>query len=40
MRKLDIHDRAELIKYAIQNKLIGMPLADRAFTTERRRKSG
>ncbi len=39
MRKLDIHDRAELIKYAIQNKLIGMPLADRTFT-ERRRKSG
>ena len=40
MRKLDIHDRAELIKYAIQNKLIGMPLADRAFTAGRRRKSG
>ena len=30
MRKLDIHDRAELIKYAIQNKLIGLPLADRS----------
>lgn len=26
MRKLDIHDRAELIKYAIQKKLIKLPI--------------
>jgi two-component system response regulator NreC len=26
MRKLDLHDRAELIKYAIQNKLIRLPV--------------
>ena len=25
MRKLDLHDRAELIKYAIQRKLIRLP---------------
>jgi len=28
MRKLDIHDRAELIKYAIRNKLIRLPVSD------------
>jgi two-component system response regulator NreC len=26
MRKLDLHDRSELIKYAIQRKLIRLPL--------------
>jgi hypothetical protein len=25
MRKLDLHDRSELIKYAIQRKLIRLP---------------
>jgi hypothetical protein len=25
MRKLDLHDRSELIKYAIQRKLIHLP---------------
>lgn len=28
MRKLDIHDRAELIKYAIRKKLIHVPVSD------------
>jgi len=36
MRKLDIHDRAELIKYAIQNKIIGLPLADRSSLPRRK----
>ncbi len=36
MRKLDIHDRAELIKYAIQNKLIGLPLADKTYIPRRK----
>jgi len=31
MRKLDIHDRAGLIRYAIQNKVVGLPLADQAY---------
>lgn len=31
MRKLDIHDRAGLIRYAIQHKVIGLPLADQAY---------
>jgi two-component system response regulator NreC len=26
MRKLDLHDRTQLVKYAIQNKLIRLPL--------------
>jgi two-component system response regulator NreC len=28
MRKIDVHDRAELIKYAIQKRLIPMPMAE------------
>jgi two-component system response regulator NreC len=28
MRKIDVHDRAELIKYAIQKRLIAVPLVD------------
>lgn len=28
MRKIDVHDRAELIKYAIQKRLISVPLPD------------
>ncbi len=37
MKKLDIHDRAGLIRYAIQNKLIGLPLADQAYGPLRRK---
>lgn len=36
MRKLDIHDRAALIRYAIQNKLVGLPLADQAYGPRRK----
>jgi two-component system response regulator NreC len=28
MRKIDVHDRAELIRYAIQKRLIDVPIAD------------
>jgi two-component system, NarL family, response regulator NreC len=28
MRKIDVHDRAELIRYAIQKRLIEVPIAD------------
>jgi len=28
MRKIDVHDKAELIKYAIQKRLIDIPIAD------------
>ena len=28
MRKIDVHDRAELIRYAIQKRLIAVPVAD------------
>jgi DNA-binding NarL/FixJ family response regulator len=28
MRKIDVHDRAELIKYAIQKRLIPVPVAE------------
>ena len=28
MRKIDVHDRAELIRYAIQKRLIEVPVAD------------
>jgi DNA-binding NarL/FixJ family response regulator len=28
MRKLDLHDRAALVKYAIQRKLIRVPVVD------------